>query len=86
MNWCRTRAKKALIELYPSIISSEEIIFNFKEKEDKIYAKYTYQMIVFDKKDLAVYLNPIVKDGKYDEVTPELNLYLDEILKNKKYE
>ncbi len=83
MSWKRTRAKKALIELYP-FITSEEIIFNYKEVEDKIYVRYTFQQFILEKKDISLYLNPIITDGKIEEVSTELSLYLDDILKKQK--
>ena len=39
MSWKRTRAKKALIEVF-STITSEDIVFNYKEIGDKIYVIY----------------------------------------------
>jgi hypothetical protein len=39
MSWKRTRAKKALIEVF-STITSEDIVFNYKEIGDKIYIRY----------------------------------------------
>ena len=75
MNWKRTRAKKALIEIFP-IISSEEMIFNYKEVEDKIQIRYTFQQTIIDKKDIDKYLSPL-----NEEVSPELSIYLDESYK-----
>jgi hypothetical protein len=75
MSWKRTKAKKALIEIFP-IISSEEMIFNYKEVEDKIQIRYTFQQTVIDKKDIDKYLSPL-----NEEVSPELSIYLDESYK-----
>jgi len=73
--WKRTRAKKALMEIF-SIITSENMIFNYKEIKDKIYLRYTFECKTIDKKDMEKYLEPL-----NEEVSPELSCYLDEAFK-----
>jgi hypothetical protein len=75
ISWKRTRAKKTLMEIFP-IITSEDMIFNYKEVEDKIQIRYTFQQITIEKKDLDKYLSPL-----NEEVSPELSIYLDEVYK-----
>lgn len=74
-NWKRTKAKKALIDIFP-IISSEDMVFNYKEVGDKIQIRYTFQQMVFDKKDIKKYLEPLNEDVPHD-----LSIYLDEAFK-----
>lgn len=76
-NWKRTRAKKALIEIYP-FITSDQMVFHYKEMEDKICIRYTFAWRFFDKKDFKKYLEPLIKDGKIEEVNPDLSNYIDE--------
>jgi len=73
--WKRTRAKKALMEIF-SIITSENMIFNYKEIKDKIYLRYAFECKPIDKKDMEKYLEPL-----NEEVSPELSCYLDEAFK-----
>jgi len=75
MSWKRTRAKKALMEIF-SVVTSEDMVFNYKEIEDKIYLRYTFEWKTIDKKDLKKYLEPLD-----EEVSPELSCYLDEAFK-----
>ena len=77
MGWKRTKAKNALIEIFP-VITSEDMIFMYKEVGDKIQVRYTFQQMSFDKKDIDKYLEPLNED-----VSPELSHYLDNIIKNK---
>tara|TARA_R110000868_G_scaffold67266_1_gene199804 strand:+ start:176 stop:484 length:309 start_codon:yes stop_codon:yes gene_type:complete len=79
-NWKRTRAKKTLIEIFP-FITSEQMIFHYKEIEDKIYIRYTFEWCSIDKKDFKKYLDPLTKNGKVEEVKPELSEYIDEVFK-----
>lgn len=78
MSWKRTKAKKALIEVFPAI-SSDEMVFNYKEVGDKIHIRYTFTWYTFDKKNLKKYLEPLNED-----VPPELSHYLDEAFKKYK--
>ena len=78
MSWKRTRAKKALIEVF-SAITSEDMVFSYKEIGDKIYIRYTFEWFNFDKKNLKKYLEPLNED-----VSPELSHYLDEVFKKYK--
>jgi hypothetical protein len=55
MCWKRTKAKKALMEIFP-IVTSEDMTFLYKEVEDTVQIRYTFQQIVIDKKDLQKYL------------------------------
>jgi hypothetical protein len=73
--WKRTRAKKALMEIF-SIVTSENMIFNYKEVKDKIYLRYAFECKTIDKKDMKKYLEPL-----NEEVSPELSCYLDEAFK-----
>jgi hypothetical protein len=76
--WKRTRAKKALIEIF-SVVTSEDMIFNYKEVGDKVHIRYTFTWHTFDKKDMKKYLEPL-----NEEVSPELSHYLDETFKKYK--
>ena len=76
--WKRTRAKKALIEIF-SVVTSEDMIFNYKEVGDKVHIRYTFTWHTFDKKDMKKYLEPLD-----EEVSPELSHYLDETFKKYK--
>jgi hypothetical protein len=78
MSWKRTRAKKALMEIF-SVVTSEDMVFNYKEIEDKIYLRYTFEWKTIDKKDLKKYLEPL-----NENVSPELSHYLDEAFKKYK--
>ena len=78
MSWKRTRAKKALIETFP-VISSDEMVFSYKEVDDKVHIRYTFTWYTFDKKNLKKYLEPLNED-----VPPELSNYLDEAFKKYK--
>ena len=78
MSWKRTRAKKALMEIF-SVVTSEDMVFNYKEIEDKIYLRYTFEWKTIDKKDLKKYLEPL-----NENVSPELSYYLDEAFKKYK--
>lgn len=80
MSWKRTRAKKALMEIFP-IVTSENSILLYKEVEDKIHLRYTYMQTTIKKSDMNKYLEPVVTDGKIEEVTPELSAYLDDVFK-----
>ena len=75
MSWKRTRAKKALMEIF-SVVTSEDMVFNYKEIEDKIYLRYTFEWKIIDKKDIKKYLEPL-----NENVSPELSSYLDEVFK-----
>jgi len=76
--WKRTRAKKALIEIF-SVVTSEDMVFNYKEVGDKVHIRYTFTWHTFDKKDMKKYLEPLD-----EEVSPELSHYLDETFKKYK--
>ena len=76
--WKRTRAKKALIEIF-SVVTSEDMVFNYKEVGDKVHIRYTFTWHTFDKKDIKKYLEPLD-----EEVSPELSHYLDEAFKKYK--
>ena len=73
--WKRTKAKKALMEIF-SVVTSEDMIFLYKEIKDKIYIRYTFEWKIIDKKDMKKYLEPLD-----EEVSPELSCYLDEVFK-----
>ena len=74
-SWKHTKAKKALMEIFP-IIVSEDTTFLYKEVEDKIYLRYTFEWKIIDRNDLQKYLEPLNED-----VSPELSSYLDEAFK-----
>ena len=78
ISWKRTRAKKALMEIFPQV-TSEDMTFLYKEVKDKIYLKYTFEWKTIDKKDIKKYLEPLD-----EEVSPELSHYLDETFKKYK--
>jgi hypothetical protein len=78
VSWKRTRAKKALMEIF-SIVTSEDMVFNYKEVKDKIHIRYTFEWKTIDKNDLNKYLEPLNED-----VSPELSSYLDEAFKKYK--
>jgi hypothetical protein len=78
ISWKRTRAKKALMEIFPQV-TSEDMTFLYKEVNDKIYLKYTFEWKTIDKNDLNKYLEPLNED-----VSPELSNYLDEAFKKYK--
>ena len=73
--WKRTKAKKALMEIF-SVVTSEDMVFLYKEIKDKIYLRYTFEWKIIDKKDIKKYLEPLD-----EEVSPELSCYLDEVFK-----
>jgi hypothetical protein len=73
--WKRTKAKKALMEIF-SVVTSEDMVFLYKEIKDKIYLRYTFEWKIIDKKDMKKYLEPLD-----EEVSPELSCYLDEVFK-----
>ena len=73
--WKRTKAKKALMEIF-SVVTSEDMVFLYKEIKDKIYIRYTFEWKTIDKKDMKKYLEPLD-----EEVSPELSCYLDEAFK-----
>jgi hypothetical protein len=73
--WKRTKAKKALMEIF-SVVTSEDMVFLYKEIKDKIYLRYTFEWKIIDKKDMKKYLEPLD-----EEVSPELSCYLDEAFK-----
>ena len=79
MSWKRTKGKAPLFEIFPDL--KEHIIFVYKESGDKIHIKYTYMQTTINKSDMNKYLEPVVTDGKIEEVTPELSAYLDDALK-----
>lgn len=62
-----------------SVVTSEDMVFNYKEIEDKIYLRYTFEWKTIDKKDLKKYLEPL-----NENVSPELSHYLDEAFKKYK--
>jgi hypothetical protein len=76
--WKRTKAKKALMEIF-SIVTSEDMVFLYKEIKDKIYLRYTFEWKTIDKKDMKKYLEPLG-----EEVSFELSCYLDEAFKKYK--
>ena len=78
ISWKRTRAKKALMEIFPQV-TSEDMTFLYKEVKDKIYLKYTFEWKTIDKKYMKKYLEPLD-----EEVSPELSHYLDEAFKKYK--
>lgn len=78
MSWKRTRAKKALMSIF-SVVTSEDMIFNYKEVGDKIHLRYTFEWKTIDKKDMKKYLEPL-----NENVSPELSHYLDEAFKKYK--
>lgn len=80
--WKRTKAKKSLIKLLPSLNLKD--IFFYKEIENEIIIRYTYQQILIKKSELNKYLDPIKINGKIDEVSNDLSIYLDEIIKKNK--
>jgi hypothetical protein len=55
------------------------MVFNYKEIEDKIYLRYTFEWKTIDKKDIKKYLEPL-----NENVSPELSHYLDEAFKKYK--
>ena len=79
MSWKRTRGKKPLFDLFQDL--KESTVFVYKEVGDKVQIRYTYMQTIINKSDLNKYLNPVVTDGKIEEVTPELSAYLDDAFK-----
>ena len=79
MNWRHAKAKAPLFELMPGL--TERSVFVYKEVKDTIQIRHTYMQTTIDKVDIDKYLSPILNDGEYDEVTPELSTYLDEAFK-----
>jgi hypothetical protein len=80
INWKRAHAKKALIDIFP-LVSSEKMVLHYKEIEGKIYIRYTFEWRSIDKKDFKKYLDPLIKNGKVEEVNPDLSNYIDEVFK-----
>ena len=56
-------------------------MFVYKEVDDKVQIRYTYMQTIINKSDLSKYLDPVVTNGKIEEVTPELSSYLDDAFK-----
>jgi hypothetical protein len=80
--WKRTRAKKPLIS---KLSIDEDTMFLYKELDNKIYIRCAYQQIIIKKSEFKTYLNPVITNGKIEEVSPELSHYLDDVqFKNKK--
>lgn len=79
MTWKRTRGKQPLFEIFPDL--KDHVVFVYKEAGSKVHLRYTYMQTTIDKSDFDKYLNPVVTDGKIEEVTPELSAYLDDVLK-----
>jgi len=79
--WKRAKAKKPLIKI---LDISEGIIFLYKEVDNKIYIRCAHQQLTIKKSELKTHINPIVTDGKIEEVSPELSHYLDEVQFKKK--
>lgn len=79
MSWKRTRGKKPLFDLFQDL--KESTVFVYKEVGDKVQIRYTYMQTIINKSDLNKYLDPVVTDGKIEEVTPELSNYLDDAFK-----
>jgi len=79
MSWKRTRGKKPLFDLFQDL--KESTVFVYKEVGDKVQIRYTYMQTIINKSDLNKYLDPVVTDGKIEEVTPELSAYLDDAFK-----
>ena len=79
--WKRTRAKKPLLKI---LVADEKTIFLYKEVDNKIYIRCAHQQLTIKKSELKTHLDPIVTDGKIEEVSPELSHYLDEVQFKKK--
>ena len=79
MSWKRTRGKKPLFDLFQDL--KESTVFVYKEVGDKVQIRYTYMQTIINKSDLNKYLDPVVTNGKIEEVTPELSAYLDDAFK-----
>jgi hypothetical protein len=79
MNWKRTRGKEPLFEIFSDL--KPHTTFVYKEVDDKVQIKYTYMQTIINKSDMNKYLDPVVTDGKIEEVTPELSVYLDDAFK-----
>lgn len=80
--WKRTRGKKPLFRL---LSIDEKTMFLYKEIDNKIYIRCAYQNITIKKSEFKTHLDPVITNGKIEEVSPELSHYLDEVqFKNKK--
>ena len=79
MNWKRTRGKAPLFKIFPDL--RDHTVFVYKEVGSKVHIKYTYMHTIIDKEDLDKYLDPVITDGKIEEVTHELSNYLDDAFK-----
>lgn len=82
MSWKRTKAKEPLYELFPSLI--EDRILLYKEIENKVYIRYTYMQAEINLSDFNKYLDPVVTNGKIEEVSSDLSNYLDDVIKKAK--
>lgn len=79
--WKRTRGKKPLFRL---LSIDEKTMFLYKEIDNKIYIRCAYQNITIKKSEFKTHLDPVITNGKIEEVSPELSHYLDEIQFNNK--
>ena len=79
--WKRTRAKKPLLKI---LAADENTMFLYKEVDNKIYIRCAHQQLVIKKSEFKTHLDPVVTNGKIEEVTPELSHYLDEVQFKKK--
>ena len=79
--WKRTRGKKPLFKL---LSIDEKTSFLYKEVDNKIYIRCAHQQMTIKKSELKTYLDPVITNGKIEEVSPELSHYLDEVQFKKK--
>ena len=79
--WKRTRGKKPLFRL---LSIDEKTMFLYKEIDNKIYIRCAYQNITIKKSEFKTHLDPVITNGKIEEVSPELSHYLDEVQFKKK--
>jgi len=79
--WKRTRGKKPLFKL---LSIDEKTSFLYKEVDNKIYIRCAHQQLTIKKSELKTHLDPIITNGKIEEVSPELSHYLDEVQFKKK--
>ena len=79
--WKCTRAKKPLIS---KLSIDEDTMFLYKELDNKIYIRCAYQQITIKKSEFKTHLDPVITNGKIEEVSPELSHYLDEVQFKKK--
>ena len=79
--WKRTRGKKPLFKL---LSIDEKTMFLYKEIDNKIYIRCAYQNITIKKSEFKTHLDPVITNGKIEEVSPELSHYLDEVQFKKK--